>query len=136
MRNIDLIVIHCSATPPDMDIGAAEIRKWHTDKGWNDIGYHLVIRRDGTLEMGRPFSVVGAHAKGHNANSIGVAMIGGIDAAGEPDNNFRINQWATLNDTLDVLAGFGAKVIGHREVNPHKACPSFSVDDFMAGRKQ
>ncbi len=50
---INLIVVHCAATPPSMNIGAAEIRKWHTDKGWSDIGYHYVIRRDGTQEEGR-----------------------------------------------------------------------------------
>ena len=71
------IVIHCAATKPSMDIGAAEIRKWHTDppRNWDDIGYHYVVRRSGTiekpmLEVGRYLEIPGAHVANHNHESI------------------------------------------------------------------
>lgn len=78
MREINLIVVHCTYSRPSMDIGVEEIRKWHVEgNSWTDIGYHYVIRRDGTIEDGRPIERPGAHVKGHNSNSIGIAWVGG-----------------------------------------------------------
>jgi hypothetical protein len=130
MREINQIVIHCSDTPAGMDIGAAEIRQWHTDppprgRGWNDIGYHYVIRRDGQLEIGRPEEVVGAHVEGHNAHSIGVCMVGG----GKGVCNFTHDQWARLRSVVNMLTCEypNAAVCGHRDLNPAKQCPSFDA---------
>ena len=95
-RTINEIDIHCSATPPNMDIGVKEIRQWHVAKNWSDIGYHDVIRRDGTLEEGRPLERAGAHIRGRNANSIAVCMIGGVKADMEAANNFTKEQFDTL----------------------------------------
>jgi len=66
MRPIDTLILHCSATPPDMDIGVAEIDTWHKAQGWKRIGYHFVIRRNGIVERGRPLAQIGAHVEGHN----------------------------------------------------------------------
>jgi hypothetical protein len=67
----DTIVIHCAATKPSMNIGAEEIKKWHVDeRGWSDIGYHFVITRDGTKELGRGLDLSGAHAKAVNGTSV------------------------------------------------------------------
>ena len=131
---IKLIVVHCAATPPDMDIGANEIRKWHTDKGWSDIGYHYVIRRSGDVETGRPESVKGAHTYGYNTNSLGVCMVGGVNAKGKPDANFTANQYAALERTLHSLTAKypDAKVAGHRDFDSGKACPSFDVNAFWS----
>lgn len=131
---IKLIVVHCAATPPDMDIGANEIRKWHTDKGWSDIGYHYVIRRNGDVETGRPESVKGAHVYGYNTNSLGVCMVGGVDAKNKPDANFTANQYAALERTLHSLTAKypDAEVAGHRDFDSGKACPSFDVNAFWS----
>ena len=77
MREINTFIIHCSDTYPDMDIGVEEIRRWHKERGWSDIGYHYVIRRNGKIEEGRNDGIVGAHAKGMNENSLGICMVGG-----------------------------------------------------------
>ena len=67
MRNIDRIVLHCSATPEGKDYSVETIRDWHVNgRGWSDIGYHYVIRLDGSVELGRPIDKIGAHVKGHN----------------------------------------------------------------------
>jgi len=73
MRNIDKIIIHCSATPIGVDFSAETIRDWHV-KGnkWDDIGYHYIVRLNGSLEYGRPVGISGAHCKGHNKHSIGI----------------------------------------------------------------
>lgn len=122
------IVIHCAATKPQMDIGATEIRRWHKDKGWADIGYHWVIRRDGTLERGRPESDVGAHEPKRNADSVAICLVGGINDAGKPENNFTSAQFVTLYNLLkDILKRYpNAPVSGHNYWQPGRACPSFN----------
>lgn len=112
-----------------MDIGASEIREWHLDRGWSDIGYHYVIRRDGNIDKGRPVDRAGAHARGQNHDSIGICLIGGMnDAKSGPDSNFTMAQYATLarlRVTMEEEYGtLGWH--GHREFSP-KNCPGFDV---------
>ena len=130
------LVVHCSATPPDMDIGATEIRRWHIeDNCWSDIGYHFVIRRSGALELGREIDAVGAHVRGVNSVSIGCCLIGGVDDDGNPADNFTAAQRVTLDALLRVLAKAypGAVVRGHRDF-AEKACPSFDAKAWAASR--
>lgn len=131
MRPIDRIILHCSATRTNQDIGAAEIRKWHTTppRNWSDIGYHYVIRRDGTIEPGRPLDRAGAHTKGHNATSIGICYVGGIAGDGTPEDNMTAAQemsWMLLVNSIRVLFRPDITVHGHNEYST-KACPSFDV---------
>ena len=134
-RTTDFIVVHCSATKPNQDIGASEIRKWHVeDNGWSDIGYHQVIRRNGAIELGRPLHVSGAHAKGFNARSVGVCLVGGIDNSGKAENNFTVEQMESLVVTLDYWRRIypKAEVLGHRDLpGVAKACPSFDVRKWL-----
>lgn len=129
------IVIHCAATKPSMDIGAAEIDQWHRRQGWNEIGYHRVIRRDGRIEHGRPFTVPGAHVRGHNGHSVGICLVGGVkESDGKtPENNFTEEQFITLRVLVrQVKLMFPkAEVVGHRNLDPKKACPSFDVVDYF-----
>ena len=137
MREITHLVVHCSATPEGRDIGAKTIRQWHLDKGWRDIGYHFVIRLDGTIETGRNIAVAGSHVAGHNANTIGICMVGGMDAANKnPKNTFTPSQFESLHNLLhDLKEQFPkAAVLGHRDFpNVHKACPSFDVREWWNG---
>lgn len=132
----DRIVIHCSYTPPSMDIGAEEIRRWHRQKGWLDIGYHFVIRRDGTVEKGREMGVVGAHAEGWNERSVGICLVGGMAPSKEagkvseiPEDNFTNVQFESLETLVTVVheAYPTAQIIGHYQVEPAKACPCFNA---------
>ncbi len=130
MRPIDLIVVHVSATPPDMDIGAAEIKQWHKDKGWSDIGYHAVIRRNGQVEDGRPIERAGAHARGYNAHSFGICLVGGVDEDGKPDFNLTRPQMDSLYRLLNVVEYEypDTDLRGHRDLpGVSKACPCFNV---------
>lgn len=135
VEDVEYIIIHCSATPPDMDIGSCEIDRWHRQRGWLGIGYHWVIRRDGTLEQGRKEDVAGAHTHGYNLKSIGVCLVGGINnnEDKEPEDNFTEDQKDMLLFLLGQLTERypDAKVIGHNKVNKHKACPSFDVDAWL-----
>lgn len=138
MRDIDKIIIHCSATRPDQNITAKNIKRWHVeDRGWSDIGYHYVIKRDGTLEKGRDLGVGGAHALGYNAHSIGVCLVGGVDKFNAPEQNYTANQYYSLKKLLDVLCVTfpNADIIGHNDVSD-KDCPCFNVGDWWNGCKQ
>lgn len=123
------ITVHASATYPDMDIGASEINSWHRARGWNGIGYHKVIRRDGTIEDGRPLGVVGAHVGGHNTYNIGICMVGGIQRGTDrPEDNFTVRQYQSLNKLITDLVGmFGEEVeiVGHNYFTDMKACPCY-----------
>ena len=134
MRPIKRIFIHCADTPPSMDIGAAEIRRWHIEeRKWKDIGYHKVIRRDGTVEDGRPESEVGAHAVGHNADSLAVCLVGGKGRDGKAECNFTLRQWVALDAVIaNWLATYPLVTVhGHNEVEPGKSCPGFSCRYLM-----
>ena len=133
-RRIDEIILHCAATKPGMDIGVKEIRQWHIEeRGWRDIGYHWVIRRDGTVENGRDEDVIGAHCLNHNARSIGVCLVGGLSQDGKrPEDNFTEAQFVSLAKLIHQLRARSpeASIHGHSEF-ASKACPVFSVAGFL-----
>lgn len=132
----DVIVIHCSATGDNQDIGAAEIDKWHRANGWSCIGYHYVIRRNGKIEEGRDRDVVGAHVANWNEVSVGICMVGGVDAndVTKAKNNFTPEQFESLHELLLELRIYypNATIQGHRDFpKVAKACPSFDVAEWM-----
>lgn len=143
MRKITHGFIHCSDTPPGMDIGAAEIRDWHVNgNGWSDIGYHFVIRRDGTVEPGRDrdhdgdiWEEIGAHVAGHNTTSIGICLVGGKGCSefDRFDQHFTPGQRVALRALMQAITGASPNItwLGHNAVAA-KACPGFQVDyDFL-----
>ena len=106
----------------------------HRQRGFLRIGYHFVIRRDGHIEKGRPVADVGAHVEGHNANSIGVCMVGGLTPDMKPQNNYTPQQWGTLIALVKSLKQDypAAAVVGHRDIpNVHKDCPCFDVKTWL-----
>lgn len=135
MRQLSRIIVHCSATAPSSDIGVAEMRDWHTARGWSDVGYNYVIRRDGCAEEGRPLEKPGAHTLGHNKDSIGICLVGGVNEAGRPDCNFTAAQWETLRALVMRLGRrYGIKTVaGHRDYTDTKECPCFDVKAWAQG---
>lgn len=128
LRTINQIIVHCADTPPDMDIGAKEIDQWHRERGWSQIGYHFVIRRDGTVEAGRPLEKAGAHTYGHNKNSIGICLVGGTGGF-----NFTFSQLKALISLVNEMKeDFNvSEVLGHRDLDSSKACPQFGVSELL-----
>lgn len=122
------IFVHCSATKPRQDVGVRDIRQWHKERGFLDVGYHFIIKRDGTVEDGRDVNAVGSHARGHNHNSVGVCLVGGIDEKGRHEANFTPQQMSSLRTLLEVLMDKypSAVLKAHHDVAP-KACPSFDL---------
>jgi len=138
-RQINEIILHCSATPNGRPHTVEDIDRWHKERGFNrsvpvnnlglkHIGYHFVIYIDGSVHAGRDISEAGAHARGHNVHSIGICMIG--------MNKFTSAQWAALSAlTADLLFKYpGIPIVGHRDLpDVHKDCPGFDVSAWVAG---
>ena len=141
MRQIDLIILHCTASDnPDQD-NLASITNLHTGnpddpikwgqydthgKGWRAIGYHYIITKDGKVHVGRPIHEAGAHCYGYNAHSIGIAVSGNTEFTAAQFDSLRL-----LCDDLVLQFGLEAKdILLHTELNPNKSCPNFSRDQI------
>ena len=133
----DQVVIHHTGNPTDDDLSVVEINASHQARGWSCIGYHYVIRKDGTVEVGRPHWTVGAHAYGHNSHTIGVHVCGNFEI-GEPTSE-QIESLAMLLANLCTDYGLTIDrdhIVGHRELMS-TACPGrnlFSQLDTIVGK--
>lgn len=131
IKEVKYIVLHASDTPAEMDVGVEEIRMWHLRRGWFDVGYHYIVRRDGTIENGRPTDRPGAHARGFNDVSLGICMVGGKDG----ENNYTDDQWDAVAGLVTGLkvAHPDSEVLGHRDLpNVNKLCPCFDAREWWA----
>lgn len=142
-RKITEIIVHCSATPEGKDYTVDDIRRWHKQRGYSDVGYHYIVYRNGILAQGRDVNIIGAHAAGHNAHSIGICYIGGMNAENtQPEDTRTLRQKARLLSLLVDLRKLypNARIIGHRDLSEDKngdgiiepsewmkACPSFDA---------
>ena len=142
MRQINLLVIHCSATKENQSFTLQALEASHRKRGFNGIGYHYYIRKSGEVMNTRPLSRIGAHAKGYNRNSIGICYEGGLDKDGKPKDTRTLEQRAALRRLIiELQLRFpGCKVCGHRDLSPDlnrngkveprewtKQCPCFDV---------
>ncbi len=131
MRPINKLIIHCSATPEGRDVKTKEIKKWHLNNGWADIGYHYVIELDGEVVEGRPVELVGAHCVGQNKFSIGICYIGGMNKSmSKPKDTRTEEQKESIIKLIKKLKdSYGDLTVhGHNEYS-NKACPSFDVSN-------
>lgn len=125
MRKINLIVIHCSASDNPIHDDISVIKDWHLQRGFNDVGYHFFIKKNGTIQPGRPEQVIGSHVKGFNANSIGICLSGLHEF---PDA--QIHSCRDLVRGLLIKYGLELKdVVGHCDLFKGKTCPNFDYRD-------
>lgn len=136
-REITDIIVHCSATPEGKAYTVEDIRKWHKQQGWSDIGYHFVVELDGSVRPGRNVDISGAHCEGHNAKSIGICYVGGLEnKPGVPtpkqkakDTRTDAQKAALLALLMDLRKLYPkARIVGHRDYDTKgKECPSFDA---------
>ena len=134
-KNTIALIIHCSNTLPEEDLGGADIDKLHRIDGRLSCGYHKIIKRDGTIENGRRLDLAGLHLQDTNKgcritnqNSIGICLIGG-----KPDCNFTIQQFISLESLIKYLKKFYGEeiaVLGYRDVSTDSS-PHFDVKEFL-----
>lgn len=112
------IVIHHTAT--DYDVSAVSVHNWHINQGWSGIGYHYLIRTDGSIERGRNENTIGAHAGPEgNGDSIGIALVGNFEKVA-PNIN-QIDALVTL--IINIESRYGElSIVGHKDIN-NTACP-------------
>jgi N-acetylmuramoyl-L-alanine amidase len=131
-RKITEIILHCTASKEGVDWKTESIRKFHKSKGWRDIGYNFVIELDGSIHTGRNLDWSGAHTVGHNANSIGIVYVGGVDKNNKPKDTRTYQQknslYLLVRELLKIYPN--ATVSGHYKWQ-NKACPSFNVEDWL-----
>lgn len=127
-RNINEIIVHCTATKEGQDVSVAQVRKWHLERGFSDIGYHYLVDLNGVTHLGRDVDYVGAHCTNHNSRSIGVVYVGGLDKNGKAKDTRTAYQKDGLNILLIRLRQLYpyASIHGHREY-ANKECPCFDA---------
>lgn len=139
MSTIARIVLHCSDSPDIVDIGVKEIKAYHTagppsGRGWSDIGYHYVVRRNGVVEVGRyengdsvlEGKEIGAHVRGHNSDSLAICWVGRTSMTA-PQRGSLIKLLRHLMQTHSLLT---EDVLGHYELDPKKTCPNIDMVSF------
>tara|TARA_R110000824_G_scaffold300622_1_gene488632 strand:+ start:394 stop:804 length:411 start_codon:yes stop_codon:yes gene_type:complete len=131
MRKIDKIILHCSGTPELKDFDVEDIRDWHVNgNNWSDVGYHFIIKLDGTIQDGRPIKKIGAHVKGKNRSSIGICYIGGMnrDMTNWQDTRTKKQKESLLLLINDLKKRFPNTIVyGHKDFTNKKLCPSFNA---------
>ena len=133
MRRIDYIVLHCTGTQPEAKITSIQ-RYWREVKGWKSPGYHIIIEGNGDYTMLLPFDKISNGVAGHNAHSIHVCYIGGIDRKGKAKDTRTPDQIKAMTTIVkDLQSKYpNAKVLGHRDFpKVSKACPSFDVAAWL-----
>lgn len=135
MAKITHIVLHYSATPDNLDIGVAEIDAMHKARGWKGVGYHYVIRLDGTVEKGRSETELGAHVAGQNSGKLGICAIGGTKP-GAPNTGLDTRTAKQIEAQIALIRTLlskypNAKVVGHRDLAATQ-CPGFDVVPWWA----
>jgi N-acetylmuramoyl-L-alanine amidase len=127
VRPLTRIIIHHSASP--LTTRTADIRRWHLDKGWSDIGYHRVIERDGSIHNGRDLDLVGAHTRGFNQDSIGICAVGNNTDSAESWTDAQIDALRKLVAALQLVFG-ELEIRGHRDLAA-TLCPGCDVGELL-----
>lgn len=140
-RKINKIILHCAATREGQNFTTKDIDSWHKKRGFTKIGYHYVIYLDGSVHKGRQESEIGAHATGHNANSIGICYIGGCDKNGKAkDTRTPAQKESLLKLVHDLLYKYNLELENvkcHSQLCKNgKQCPSFSIETFRKEYKE
>lgn len=137
MRYINKIIVHCTATEAGADYDIEDVRRWHTQpppagNGWRDVGYHYLIKLDGTVQRGRAISQPGAHCYGQNAHSIGVCYVGGLLDGKPADTRTREQKSSLLKLLANLSLMYRCRIFGHRDF-ANKECPCFDAKSEYAG---
>lgn len=146
-RKIDLLIIHCSASPDTREAGAKDIELWHKQRALGGIGkppepwtkyldkngiekfcgYHWVICRNGAIEEGRPEEHMGCHAAGHNKSSLGFCWIG----LNEMTDSQRVSLIHLIVERMNKYAIPIERVLGHCELpGVKKTCPNIDMNEL------
>ena len=128
-ENVRYLIVHCTATRCTADYRPEDLIRDHEARGWSAVGYHFFIRKNGQIYQFRRTDEKGAHCRGRNAQSIGIAYEGGLDDDAEPADTMTNLQIDSMRVLIKALARQFPNIVvrGHRDFNPAKACPCFDA---------
>ncbi|UII27021.1 N-acetylmuramoyl-L-alanine amidase [Fulvivirga maritima] len=136
------LMIHCSATPKGKWFDADDITRWHIEeRGWSRVGYSTLFLLDGTTDIMIPFDKddtinsweISNGARGWNGITRHICYIGGLNEKGNSVEDTRTEaQLAAMQAfvKMHIMLWPKVKIIGHNQVNAHKNCPSFNVNEW------
>lgn len=133
-RQIMFIVLHCTATQPNVSVDNIK-RYWREELKWKNPGYHYLVKPSGEIVKLQDENKIANGVAGNNEHSIHLSYIGGIDKAGKPkDTRSRAQETAMFNKIVELTERYpNAKVVGHRDFpGVKKACPSFDAKKWLA----
>ena len=137
MREIDTIILHCTATPAGREVTIEEVDRWHRERGFRCVGYHFLVLLDGSVQTGRQLSEVGAHCRNHNLRSVGIAYVGGLTTDGKPADTRTKEQRKVLRALVEYVQdivyrqqGTIPRVVTHHMLDHSKACPCFTLEEL------
>ena len=146
-RDVRNLVLHSTESYNDQFLTSEDIHLEHVDAGEEGIQYHYVIRRDGTVERGRPANIVGnAAPKSYRNTSIDIAIVGGVNAPSGNDNpdaylsdaSYTRSQWDSLESFIEAFYRRypGGNVCGHNQITNDKSIrdPHFDVKAYVKSR--
>lgn len=133
MRELNEVIVHCADTRIDQNFDVNDVKSWHLNNGWSDIGYHYYIKLDGTIQKGRDINISGAHCKGRNSNSIGICFEGGKKEDGTKWDSATYEQIQSFNSlfyALEDVFCIKLKLSAHYEYSS-KTCPNFKKEILL-----
>lgn len=142
-REITEVVTHWTDTYSNKNIGSEELHDMHNALGLNGIAYHYVIRRDGSLQRGRPLKNTGQHApvNGHDKYSIGIAFVGGYNCpTGTPNPEAYLSAQSLTRSQMNTFEMFcrafyssrpGGQILGHNDIDLKENDPGFDVIEYV-----
>ena len=130
MRPVRQIILHYTETQEDIDFDVSDVKEWHLDRGFSDIGYHFLIKLDGEIQKGRDLDKIGAHCKTQNSDSIGICYVGGKCADGTLGDTRTKEQIEAIDLLIQSLRVIFPKenliVFGHNDYST-KVCPGYDA---------
>jgi hypothetical protein len=124
IRLINKLILHCSDSDNPLHDDISVIKQWHLERGFIDVGYHFFIKKDGTIQIGRPIYMIGAHCAGQNLSSLGICFSG--------KTAFTAKQFKAAKQLcISLRDNYKIKEIDvylHNHFNKNKTCPNFNLD--------
>lgn len=141
-RELTEVVVHATDTSKDMEVNYDVLYAWDViGREFSEVGYHLIILRDGSLQVCRPISTIGLHTLNeHNPNSIGIAFVGGLLGTRKGNSIIRSHKSYSMEqfNTFDTfMRAFytvipGGQAWGHNNIDQNRRSdPHFDVPQYV-----
>ena len=140
-RDVTELIVYHTGTPNRLNMDLIGLRKYYSNElDKNRVDYHLLILRNGQIQIGWNISEESSHTPvlNHVPRSVSVAFVGGLNSRGtvEDPKGFTGSQWKSYSALLRAYYSIkpGGQVLGHNSINANTNNPGFNVEDFSYSR--